>query len=49
MLFIPFIVGPVSSVGIATRYMLDGPVIESRWSEILRIFPDRSWGPPSLL
>ena len=23
--------GPDSSVGIATRYGLDGPVIESRW------------------
>jgi len=26
-----FIVGRVSSVGIATRYGLDGPAIESRW------------------
>ena len=32
-----------SSVGIATRYGLDGPGIESRTR------PDRPWGPPSLL
>ena len=28
--------GPGSSVGIATDYGLDGPGIESRWSEIFR-------------
>ena len=28
--------GPVSSVGIATGYGLDGPGIESRWHEIFR-------------
>jgi hypothetical protein len=39
-------VGPDSSVGIATRYGLDGPGIESRWG---RDCPDRPWGPPSLL
>ena len=38
-----------SSVGIATGYGLDGPVIESRWCEIFRTCPDRPWGPPSLL
>ena len=39
-----------SSVGIATRYGLDGPGIESRWAgEIFRTRPDRLWGPPSLL
>ena len=27
---------PGSSVGIATDYELDGPVIESRWGEIFR-------------
>jgi hypothetical protein len=32
------------SVGIVTRYELDGPVIE-----IFRTRPDRPWGPPSLL
>ena len=37
------------SVGIATGYVLDGPGIESRWSEIFRTCPDRPWGPPSLL
>ena len=45
------ITGRVSSVGIATRYGLDGPKIESRWEggEIFRTRPDRSWGPPSFL
>jgi hypothetical protein len=38
--------GRDSSVGIATRYGLDGPGIESRWA---RDFPDRPWGPPSVL
>jgi len=33
--------GPGSSVGIATAYGLDGPEIESRWSEIFRTCPDR--------
>jgi hypothetical protein len=34
------LVGHDSSVGIATRYGLDGPGIECRWGP---------WGPPSLL
>jgi hypothetical protein len=38
-----------SSVGIATRYELEGPGIESRWGEIFRTSPDRLRGPPSLL
>jgi hypothetical protein len=38
-----------SSVGIATRYGLEGPGIESRWCEIFRTYPDRPRGPPSLL
>jgi hypothetical protein len=38
-----------SSVGIATRYGLEGPGIESRWGEIFRTDPDRLRGPPSLL
>jgi len=41
--------GRDSSVGIATRYRLDGPGIKSRWGGIFRIRPDRPWGPPSLL
>jgi hypothetical protein len=41
--------GPGSSVGIPTRYGLDGPGIESRWGEIFSIYLDRPWGPPSLL
>jgi hypothetical protein len=41
--------GRDSSVGIATRYGLDGLGIESRWGEIFRTRPDRRWGPPSLL
>ena len=40
------VVGRDSAVGIATRYGLDGPGIESRWG---RDFPDRPWGLPSLL
>jgi hypothetical protein len=41
--------GRGSSVGLATRYGLDGPGIESRCSEIFRTSPDRPWGPPNLL
>jgi hypothetical protein len=43
-------IGRDSSVGIATRYGLDGPGIESRGGgEIFRTRPDRPLGPPSLL
>jgi hypothetical protein len=38
-----------SIVGIATRYRLEGPGIESRWDEIFRTYSDRLRGPPSLL
>jgi hypothetical protein len=41
--------GRGSSVGIATRYGLDGAGIESTWGEIFHTRPDRPWGPPSLL
>ena len=44
-----YFVGRDSSVGISTRYRLDGPAIESRWE---RDFPhpsSRHWYPPSLL
>jgi len=42
--------GRDSSVGIATRYRLDGPGIESRWGgEIFRTRLDLPWSPPSLL
>ena len=41
--------GPGSVVGVTTAYGLDGPGIESRWGEIFRTYPDRPWGPPSLL
>ena len=41
--------GRDSSVGIATRYGLDGPGIESRGGEIFHNRPDRSWGPTVLL
>jgi hypothetical protein len=45
-----YYVGRDSSVGIATRYELDGPGIESRWGgEIFSTHPDRPWGLPSLL
>ena len=40
--------GRDSSVGIASRYGLDGPGIESRWGGV-EIFRIRPWGPPSLL
>jgi hypothetical protein len=42
-------VGRYSSFGIATRYRLDGPGIESRWGEIFLTHPNRPWVPPSLL
>ena len=43
-------VGRDSSVGIATRYGLDVPGIESRWGAgFFRTGPDRPWGPPSFL
>ena len=38
-----------SSVGIATRFRLDGPGIESRWGRGFRTRPDRPCGPPSFL
>jgi hypothetical protein len=37
------------SVGLAIRYGLDGPEIESRRGEIFRTHPVRSWGLPTLL
>jgi hypothetical protein len=48
-LYSGYIYGPGSSVGIATDYGPGGPVIESRWGEIFCTYPDRPWGPPSLL
>ena len=45
-----YFMGRNRSVGLATRYGLDGPGIESRWGgEIFCTRPDRPWGPPSLL
>ena len=45
-----YLVGRDSSVGMATRYGLDGPVMESRWGgEIFRTCPDQTQGPPTLL
>ena len=41
--------GRDSSVGIATRYRLDGPGIESRWGRDSLTRPDQLWGPPSLI
>ena len=39
-----------SSVGIATRYRLDGPGIEFQWGgEIFLTLPGWPWDPPSLL
>jgi hypothetical protein len=39
--------GRDNSLGIATRYRLDGPGIESRWGEIFLTCPDLPWSPPS--
>jgi hypothetical protein len=38
-----------SIVSTATRYVLGGPGVESRWGEIFHPYPDRLRGPPSLL
>jgi len=43
------LVGRDNSVGIATRYGIDGPWIVSRGREIFRPRPDRHWSPPSPL
>ena len=40
---------PGSVVGIATRYGLDGPQIESRYGKISHTLPDRPWGRLNLL
>jgi len=37
-----------SSVGIATRYWLDGPGTETQWRQIFRTCPARPCSPPSL-
>ena len=42
-------VGRDSSVGLATRYGLDGPGSNPGGCEIFRTRPDRPWGLPSLL
>ena len=42
------LVGPGSSVGIATDYGLGAPGIELQWGEFFRR-ANRPWGPPSLL
>jgi hypothetical protein len=51
VLGVTFIVTPTTEgTGLATRYLLDGPWIESRWGgEIFHTRPDLSWGPPNLL
>jgi len=41
--------GPGSSVGMATGYDLDGPGSNPGGGEIFRTYPDRPWGPASLL
>ena len=41
--------GRDSSVGIATRYGLDGLGSNPGGSEIFRTRPDLPWGPPSLV
>ena len=51
ILLLPFIlmVDRDSIVGIATRYGLDGPCIESRWGCDFPHYPDWPWGPSSFL
>jgi hypothetical protein len=38
-----------NSVGVTTGCGLVGPVIESRYGEMFRTYPDEPWDPPSLL
>jgi hypothetical protein len=48
--YIKIFVGRDSSVGIVTRYRLDGPGIESLWgARFSAPVQTGSWGPPSLL
>jgi hypothetical protein len=42
-------VGRDSTVGIATRYGLDGPVLDPGRGEVFCTWPDWLWSPPSLL
>ena len=42
-------VGRESSVGIATRYGLEGPGSNPGGGEIFQTCPDRPWSPPSLV
>jgi len=50
MKYVAMCMGRDGSVGIATRYGLEVPGIESQWGgEIFRTRSDRPWGPPSLL
>jgi hypothetical protein len=47
---LPYLQGSQNGVvGIAKRYGLEGPGIESWLGEIFRTYPDRLRGPPSLL
>jgi len=41
--------GRGGSVGIATRYGLDGAGLEYPWGEVFHTRPGRPWGPPTLL
>jgi hypothetical protein len=47
-LFIIVFVGRDSSVGITTRYGLEGPGMESRWRRDFSHSSRPPWGPPSL-
>jgi hypothetical protein len=49
IMFARLCVGRNSVVGVATRYGLVDPEIESRWGEIFRYRPGRPWDPSSLL
>jgi hypothetical protein len=45
MTYVNVIMSRDGVVGIATRYGLEGPGIESRWGETFRTYPDRLRGP----
>jgi hypothetical protein len=48
-LFYDILLGRDSAVGLATRYGLNGPGMNSKWGRDSCICPDRPWSPPSLL
>ena len=49
VLYVLYVLGRDSSLGIATRYGLGGAGIGSRWGRDFPYPPDRPWNPTSLL